>query len=276
MRSQGNSQGNSPGNGYSPMEVGQDGNVRAVAGGSDRHPTQPPVVELNRVFRIFGSGEAAIKACDDVSLSIHRGEYCAIMGQSGSGKTTLMNLLGCLDRPTAGHYYLNGIDVSRLNRRKLAHIRNRYIGFIFQRYELLPNLTALENVILPMMYAGMGMAERRDRATKILTRIGLGHRLDKRPSQLSGGQQQRVAIARAIVNRPLLLLADEPTGALDTHSASEVVQIFQDLHASGMTIVVVTHSPSVACHTHRIITVSDGRILNAHLTPDEVRQLAPL
>jgi putative ABC transport system ATP-binding protein len=225
---------------------------------------------------VFGSGEAAVNACDRVSLNIHQGEYCAIMGQSGSGKTTLMNLLGCLDRPTAGHYFLNGTDVSRLGRRKLAHIRNRYIGFIFQRYELLPNLTALENVILPMMYAGVGMAERHQRATQILTRIGLGNRLDKRPAQLSGGQQQRVAIARAIVNRPLLLLADEPTGALDTHSAREVVQIFHDLHASGMTIVVVTHSPAVACHSKRIITVSDGRILQDHLTPEEVRELAPL
>ena len=232
-----------------------------------------PVIELEQICRMYGQGEAAIYACNQINLTIRQGEYCAIMGQSGSGKTTLMNLIGCLDRPTSGRYRLNGIEVSRLNKAKLAQIRNRQIGFIFQRYELLPNLTALENVILPMMYAGVGRAERRKRATLILHRLGLGHRLDKRPGQLSGGQQQRVAIARALVNRPLLLLADEPTGALDTQSAKEVVQIFHDLHASGMTIVMVTHSPAVACHSDRIIQVSDGRILQDNLTPEQVRHL---
>lgn len=198
------------------------------------------------------------------------------MGQSGSGKSTLMNLIGCLDRPTSGRYLLDGVDVSRLGKNQLARVRNRKIGFIFQRYELLPNLTALENVILPMMYAGADRAKRRKRAVAALTRVGLGHRLDKKPAQLSGGQQQRVAIARAIVNRPVLLLADEPTGALDTASAQEVLSIFQELHQIGMTLVVVTHSHEVASHSQRIIMMSDGKVIHDHLTPQEVRQLAPL
>ncbi|MCG8366991.1 MAG: ABC transporter ATP-binding protein [Pseudanabaenales cyanobacterium] len=234
------------------------------------------VIRLENVYRVYGSGEGAVRACNQVSLSIGSGEYCAIMGQSGSGKTTLMNLIGCLDRPTAGRYYLDGVDVSKIGKYRLARIRNHKIGFVFQRYELLPNLTALDNVILPMMYAGVGMAARRKRAISALSRMGLSHRLDKKPSQLSGGQQQRVAIARAIVNRPVLLLADEPTGALDTHSAKEVIQIFQALHASGMTVVVVTHSREVACYSQRIIMMSDGKVLKDDMTPETVRQLAPL
>jgi putative ABC transport system ATP-binding protein len=238
-------------------------------------PTQP-VIELQQVSRIFGSGEAAVVACDRINLRIQKGEYCAIMGQSGSGKSTLMNLIGCLDRPTRGRYRLDGADVSKIGKNQLARIRNRKIGFIFQRYELLPNLTALENVILPMMYAGLGMAARRRRATQALERVGLSHRLDKRPAQLSGGQQQRVAIARAIVNRPVLLLADEPTGALDSQSAAEVLDIFQMLHHHGITVVVVTHSHEVASHSQRIIMMSDGKITHKALTPEEIRHLAPL
>jgi len=233
--------------------------------------TRPNVIELDRMSRIYGSGEAAVRACDTITLSIQRGEYCAIMGQSGSGKTTLMNLIGCLDRPTSGRYLLDGVDVSRLGKNRLARIRNQKIGFVFQRYELLNNLTALENVMLPMMYAGLGGRARRQRAAAALKRMGLGHRLDKRPSQLSGGQQQRVAIARAIVNRPILLLADEPTGALDTHSAEDVMTIFSELHASGITILMVTHDHEVACHSDRIIHVSDGRVINAHLTAADIR-----
>jgi putative ABC transport system ATP-binding protein len=220
-----------------------------------------PVIQLRSVYRIYGSGEVAVRACDNVHLTIQAGEYCSIMGQSGSGKTTLMNLIGCLDRPTAGRYCLDGVDVSKIGKHQLARIRNRKIGFVFQRYELLSNLTALDNVILPMMYAGMSMASRRRRAIAALTRMGLGDRLDKRPSQLSGGQQQRVAIARAIVNRPVLLLADEPTGALDTQSAKEVISIFEDLHAVGMTIVLVTHSPEVASYSQRTITMRDGKVI---------------
>jgi putative ABC transport system ATP-binding protein len=229
-----------------------------------------PVVQLEQISRIYGTGEAMIKACDRITLTIHRGEYCAIMGESGSGKTTLMNIIGCLDRPSRGRYELDGVNVSHLSKNRLARLRNRQIGFVFQRYELLNNLTALENVILPLMYAGVGRRQRQRLATAALRRMGLGHRLDKRPSQLSGGQQQRVAIARAIVNRPLLLLADEPTGALDTHSAETVMTIFDELHASGMTIVMVTHSHEVACYSKRIIQVSDGHIMNDHLSPQEV------
>ena len=229
-----------------------------------------PVVQLEQISRIYGDGEAMVKACDRISLTIHRGEYCAIMGESGSGKTTLMNIIGCLDRPSQGRYELDGVNVSRLSKNRLARLRNRQIGFVFQRYELLNNLSALENVILPLMYAGVGRRQRQRLAAEALRRMGLGHRLDKRPTQLSGGQQQRVAIARAIVNSPLLLLADEPTGALDTHSAETVMTIFDELHVSGMTIVMVTHSHEVACYSKRIIQVSDGQIVNDHLSPQEV------
>ena len=241
----------------------------SAANGSS--PAGRPIIWIEQVSRVYGVGEAVVRACDGITLSIQQGEYCAIMGQSGSGKTTLMNIIGCLDRPTSGRYLLDGIDVSRLGKNRLARIRNQKIGFVFQRYELLNNLTALENVMLPMMYAGIGGRQRWQRAQAALTRMGLGHRLDKRPTQLSGGQQQRVAIARAIVNRPLLLLADEPTGALDTHSAQEVIAIFDELHASGITIVMVTHAHEVASYSKRIIQVSDGHIVNAYLTPMALR-----
>ena len=237
------------------------------------------VIQMDNIYRIYGSGDVAVKACDNVSLTINAGEYCAIMGQSGSGKTTLMNLIGCLDKPTGGRYALDGTNVSRLGKRQLARIRNRKIGFVFQRYELLSNLTALENVTQPMMYAGMSIHHRRKRATAALSHLGRGNRRDKKPSQLSGGQQQRVASARAIVNRPVLLLADEPTGALDTQSAKEVIDIFDGLHASGMTIVTVTHSHEVACYSQRIILMRDGKILNGNIKPDNtqaIHQMAAL
>jgi len=220
------------------------------------------VIHLESISRVYGQGEAMIRACDRISLTIHSGEYCAIIGQSGSGKSTLMNLIGCLDRPTSGRYYLDGVEVSRLSKRRLAHVRNQKLGFVFQRYELLPNLTALENVILPMMYGGVGRSLRRKRAEYALHRVGLGDRLHKKPGQLSGGQQQRVAIARALVNRPVLLLADEPTGALDTHSAQVITEIFDELHASGMTIIMVTHSPEVASFSQRMIRISDGYVVD--------------
>jgi len=236
----------------------------------------PAVIRLEQVSRTFGAGETAVRACDRVDLTIEAGEYCAIMGQSGSGKSTLMNLLGCLDRPTGGRYWLDGVDVSQVSKTRLCGIRNRKIGFIFQRYELLANLTALENVILPMTYAGISLRERRQRAAAALTRMGLEHRLHKRPAQLSGGQQQRVAIARAIVNQPVILLADEPTGALDSQSAAEVLEIFHELHRSGITIVTVTHSQEVACHSQRIILMSDGRVTHDRLAPRDLQQRAPL
>ncbi|MEP0926177.1 MULTISPECIES: ABC transporter ATP-binding protein [Cyanophyceae] len=241
-------------------------------------PYPPPaaVITMENVSRVFGSGEAAVRACDRINITIHPGEYCAIMGQSGSGKSTLMNIIGCLDRPTRGRYLLDGTDVSTVDKTRLTRIRNRKIGFIFQRYELLPNLTALENVVLPMMYAGLGRSVRQRRAAAALTHMGLANRMDKRPSQLSGGQQQRVAIARAIVNQPVLLLADEPTGALDSQSATEVLSIFEALHQRGITIVMVTHSHEVARHSQRIIMMSDGQVTDAHLSPAELGRLAPL
>lgn len=225
------------------------------------------IVTLENISRVFGRGEAAVRACDRINLSVNLGEYCAIMGQSGSGKSSLMNLIGCLDRPSHGRYWLDGVDVSRLNKTQLARVRNCKIGFVFQRYELLPNLTALDNVILPLMYAGLAPGLRRRRAIAALGYLGLEHRLDRRPSQLSGGQQQRVAIARAIVTRPVLLLADEPTGALDSQSASEVLDIFRALHQQEITIIMVTHSLEVARHSQRIITMTDGQIINPYLDP---------
>ncbi|MFQ4137880.1 ABC transporter ATP-binding protein [Nodosilinea sp. PGN35] len=239
-------------------------------------PSPTAVIAMEQVSRVFGSGEAAVRACDRIHLTIAPGEYCAIMGQSGSGKSTLMNIIGCLDRPTSGRYFLDGTDVSTVDKTRLTRLRNRKIGFIFQRYELLPNLTALENVILPMMYAGLGRSVRRRRAAAALTHMGLANRMDKRPAQLSGGQQQRVAIARAIVNQPVLLLADEPTGALDSQSATEVLGIFAALHQRGITIVMVTHSHEVARHSQRIIMMSDGRVTNPHLSPADLGHLAPL
>jgi putative ABC transport system ATP-binding protein len=236
----------------------------------------PAVIAMEQVSRVYGSGEAVVRACDRINLTIRPGEYCAIMGQSGSGKSTLMNIIGCLDRPTSGRYLLDGTDVATINKTRLTRLRNRKIGFVFQRYELLANLTALENVILPMMYAGLGRSQRRRRAEAALTHMGLANRMDKRPSQLSGGQQQRVAIARAIVNQPVLLLADEPTGALDSQSAQEVLGIFQALHQRGITIVIVTHSHEVASHSQRIIMMSDGKITHAQLSPADLGQLTPL
>lgn len=253
------------------QQPGADPPVRADTPASSPRPAPTgltrEIVALENISRVFGRGEAAVRACDRINLSVNLGEYCAIMGQSGSGKSSLMNLIGCLDRPSHGRYWLDGVDVSRLNKTQLARVRNRKIGFVFQRYELLPNLTALDNVILPLMYAGLAPGLRRRRAIAALRYLGLEHRLDRRPSQLSGGQQQRVAIARAIVTRPVLLLADEPTGALDSQSASEVLDIFRALHQQEITIIMVTHSLEVARHSQRIITMADGQIINPYLDP---------
>jgi putative ABC transport system ATP-binding protein len=186
----------------------------------------------------------------------------------------MMNVIGCLDRPTAGSYYLDGSDVSQLSDQELAQIRNRKLGFVFQQFHLLPQLSALDNVMLPMVYANVPAQERCDRALDALKRVGLGHRVNSRPNQLSGGQQQRVAIARAIVNRPVLLLADEPTGALDTQTTKEVMNIFAELNASGITIVVVTHEPDVARCTRRVVWFRDGQILHSHLAPDQLGSVA--
>jgi putative ABC transport system ATP-binding protein len=221
-----------------------------------------PVVQLQGVEKVYGSGEMAVKALDGVDLTVNRGDYLAVMGASGSGKSTAMNILGCLDRPSSGSYRLNNTPVEELSDDQLADLRNRDLGFVFQQFHLLPQLSALDNVIMPMIYAGVPAAERRQRAQAALERVGLGQRLNNKPNQLSGGQQQRVAIARAIINQPALLLADEPTGALDSQTTAEVLDIFDALHRGGMTVVMVTHEDDVAARAEKIVYFRDGRILS--------------
>ena len=221
-----------------------------------------PVAQLQGVDKVYGSGEMAVKALDGVDLTVNRGDYLAVMGASGSGKSTAMNILGCLDRPSSGSYRLNNTPVEELSDDQLADLRNRDLGFVFQQFHLLPQLSALDNVILPMVYAGVPAAERRQRAQAALERVGLGQRLNNKPNQLSGGQQQRVAIARAIINQPALLLADEPTGALDSQTTAEVLDIFDALHRGGMTVVMVTHEDDVAARAEKIVHFRDGRILS--------------
>jgi putative ABC transport system ATP-binding protein len=220
-----------------------------------------PVALLEGVCKVYGSGEMAVKALDQLNLTVNRGDYLAVMGASGSGKSTAMNILGCLDRPSSGSYRLNDTPVEELSDDQLADLRNRDLGFVFQQFHLLPQLSALDNVMLPMVYAGVPAAERQQRAKAALERVGLGERLTNKPNQLSGGQQQRVAIARAIINQPALLLADEPTGALDSHTTAEVLDIFDALHRGGMTVVMVTHEDDVAARAEKIVRFRDGHIL---------------
>ncbi|MBD2161531.1 ABC transporter ATP-binding protein [Limnothrix sp. FACHB-708] len=236
-------------------------------------PDRPPVIQLSEIYKIYGSDNTEVRALNGVNLVVESGEYCSIMGASGSGKSTMMNVIGCLDRPSSGRYQLDGIDVAELNEKDLATVRNRKLGFVFQQFHLLPQLSALENVMLPMVYAGVPSGERRQRALDALGRVGLGNRVNNRPNQLSGGQQQRVAIARAIVNRPIVLLADEPTGALDTKTTQEVLDIFEELNQSGMTVVMVTHEPEVARRTHRVVWFRDGQVLHDRLHPEDLGQV---
>ena len=222
-----------------------------------------PIIQIINLTKIYGLGDAQVKALDSINLEISEGEFVAIMGPSGSGKSTLMNILGCLDRPTSGQYLLAGEDVSSLNKQQLAAIRNQHLGFVFQSYNLLPRTTALENVMLPMLYDRgntMSEAEQRSRAMKALESVDLGHRANHFPQQLSGGQTQRVAITRALITHPLMILADEPTGNLDTHASIEIMAILSDLHAEGRTIVMVTHEPDIASYAGRIVHFRDGRI----------------
>jgi putative ABC transport system ATP-binding protein len=221
-----------------------------------------PVILLDDVTKVYETGDVSLRALDGVSLRVEEGEFVAIMGSSGSGKSTLMNIIGCLDRPTAGSYVLAGRHVSGMSRGELAKIRNRMLGFVFQQFNLLARTTAQENVELPLEYAGVGSRVRRRRATDALERVGLGDRLAHRPNQLSGGQQQRVAIARAIVNAPKVILADEPTGALDSRTSVDVMAIFQELWRSGITVVLVTHEADVAAFASRVVVMRDGRILS--------------
>ncbi|HEX3932204.1 MAG TPA: ABC transporter ATP-binding protein [Nocardioides sp.] len=224
--------------------------------------TAHPVISMHAITKVYGTGDTEVRALDGVDLAVEGGEHVAIMGASGSGKSTLMNIIGCLDVGTSGRYLLDGIDVRRVAESRLALVRNRKIGFVFQSFNLVARTSALRNVELPLAYAGVPRGERRERAIEALTRVGLADRLEHQPSELSGGQQQRVALARAIVTRPALLLADEPTGALDSHSTADVLALFDELAAEGRTILVITHESDVAEHAQRIVRMADGRIVS--------------
>jgi putative ABC transport system ATP-binding protein len=220
----------------------------------------PEVLRVAGLERRYDMGGEVVHALRGVSLTIRRNEYVAIMGPSGSGKSTMMNILGCLDTPDAGEYWLNGEEVSKLGDDALARVRNREIGFVFQTFNLLPRASALHNVELPLIYAGLSAGERRERAEQALVRVGLAERMHHRPNELSGGQRQRVAIARALVNRPSILLADEPTGNLDSTTSEEIMAVFQELHDEGQTVVMVTHEPDIAAYAERVITLRDGKV----------------
>jgi putative ABC transport system ATP-binding protein len=221
-----------------------------------------PVIEITDITKVYQTGDVALRALDGVSLRVDEGEFIAVMGSSGSGKSTLMNIVGCLDRPTGGSYVLAGKKVSGMSRAELARVRNRVLGFVFQQFNLLSRTSALENVELPLEYGGLSSRVRHQRATSALTRVGLGDRMHHHPNQLSGGQQQRVAIARAIVNDPKVILADEPTGALDSRTSVDVMSIFQGLWHAGITVVLVTHEPDIALFASRVVQMKDGRILS--------------
>lgn len=217
------------------------------------------MILVENMTKIYRNGENEVAALKDVNLHIRAGEFVAIMGPSGSGKSTLMNILGCLDKPTAGEYYLDGMPISQLDNRQLAHIRNKKIGFVFQNFNLLPRMSSLRNVEIPMIYAGVPPRDRRIRAMEALKTVGLGERLHHKPNELSGGQRQRVAIARALINSPKIILADEPTGNLDSKSGAEIMGIFTELHRNGATIVLVTHEDEIARYAQRIVFFRDGR-----------------
>lgn len=221
-----------------------------------------PLVQLNSISKHYKNGDEEVYALDGVDLTIHKGEFLSILGPSGSGKSTLMNVLGCLDKPTAGNYQLDNSDVSALSSTQLSAIRNSKIGFVFQSFNLLEYATALENVALPLVYAGVNTKTRRAKAAELLKRVGLGDRMNHKPNQLSGGQKQRVAIARALVNDPQIILADEPTGALDSKSGAEIEMLFNELHKEGCTLIIVTHDNALAHRTKRILSIKDGKVVN--------------
>jgi len=221
------------------------------------------VIRLENVTKVYRTGSLAVAALRGISMVVAEGEYLSVMGPSGSGKSTLMHILGCLDVPTSGRYWLSGADVSQMDEAGLAEVRNRHIGFVFQQFNLLPSMPAWRNVELPLAYAGMGRSERRRRAVEALERVGLADRLDHRPGELSGGQQQRVAVARALVTEPSIILADEPTGALDSRSAADVLSLLDELHSAGRTLVVITHDPDVARSASRVVRIRDGLLAPA-------------
>ena len=228
------------------------------------------MITLQKLMKIYPMGDSTVHALDGVSLFIGQGEFVAITGPSGSGKSTLMNILGCLDRPTSGSYQLDGAEVATLNDDQLALTRNKKIGFVFQNFNLLPRISALHNIALPLVYAGVAEKERLSRSLTVLARVGLAERRDHRPNELSGGQRQRIAIARALVNDPAILIADEPTGNLDTKSSLEIMDIFCDLHKQGRTIIMVTHEPDIAAYAERVVHVRDGRIVKDEQNADRV------
>ena len=229
-----------------------------------------PLINITNLKRDFQLGDETIFVLKGIDLQINKGEYVALMGPSGSGKSTLMNLLGCLDTPTSGTYILNGNDVSQMIDDDLAEIRNKEIGFVFQTFNLLPRTTALDNVALPMIYAGYSKSERNERAAEVLTQVNLADRMDHQPNQLSGGQRQRVAIARAMVNKPSIILADEPTGNLDSKTSVEIMNLFNDIHKNGNTVIVVTHEEDIAKYAHRVIRLRDGIIESDNLNPNHL------
>ena len=230
----------------------------------------PPVIETTDISKVYRMGTEEIHALQSVTITIQRGEYVAFMGPSGSGKSTLMNIVGCLDTPSGGRYILNGKDVSNMSDNQLADVRNREIGFVFQSFNLLPRATSLDNVALPLIYAGYGKSERHEMAREALRSVGLAERAMHKPNELSGGQRQRVAIARALVNNPSIILADEPTGALDTRTSHEIMELFEALYARGNTIIMVTHEEDIALHAHRIVRLRDGLVES-----DEVNHNTP-
>jgi putative ABC transport system ATP-binding protein len=225
------------------------------------------VIDIRDLTRVYQMGAEEVHALRGVSLQIRRNEYAAIMGPSGSGKSTLMNLIGCLDTPTSGEYWLNGQEVSRMPDDALARVRNREIGFVFQTFNLLPRASALQNVELPLVYGGVAARARRERARTALSRVGLADRMDHRPNELSGGQRQRVAIARALVNEPAILLADEPTGNLDSATSEEIMRVFETLHVQGQTVIMVTHEADIAAHAARVVVLRDGRVASDAPSP---------
>ena len=233
------------------------------------------LIELDTVSRVYATGDVEVRALDGISLIIDQGEFVAVMGPSGSGKSTLMNIVGCLDRPTGGRFVLAGREVSRLSKTELAEVRSRVLGFVFQSFNLLPRTSALENVELPLLYQGIRARERHQRAREALDRVGLGPRIEHHPSQLSGGQQQRVAIARALVTRPRVILADEPTGNLDSRTSVDVMALFQELGSQGITIVLVTHEPDIAEFASRVVVVKDGRVRSDERRAPRLADAAP-
>ncbi len=243
-----------------PVGLSTTAERQAVVGGQGVTPSKEWVIVTRGITRDYDMGGEVVHALRGVDIAIRRNEYVAIMGPSGSGKSTLMNVIGCLDTPSAGEYWLNGMLVSDMNDDALARVRNREIGFVFQTFNLLPRATALHNVELPLVYAGVSSTERRRRAEEALDRVQLADRMDHRPNELSGGQRQRVAIARALVNRPAILLADEPTGNLDSSTSEEIMRVFEELARDGQTVIMVTHESEIAAHARRIVVLLDGRV----------------